>query len=254
MSLALLGALLIGICLGLLGSGGSIITVPVLVFMMKRPEKLAIAESLAIVGSIAFVGALSYMLRAQVQWKSVLYFGFPGMVGASLGGCCSYFSSGALQLTLFALLMLMVSGMMILDQSIFEKMIIRHPSIKYNVLGGVLVGYITGFIGIGGGFLIVPSLIVLCNISMPFAIGTSLVIIAMNAFTGFINQIFILNILHLPVDWTIITTFSCVGILGSLSGSLIANRVPQIYLRKAFGLSVFGMGCYILLSTSNFLT
>lgn len=251
MTLALLGALLIGTCLGLLGSGGSIITVPILIFVMERPEKLAIAESLAIVGSVALVGAIPYMLRSQVDWKIVLYFGLPGMIGASLGGCCSYFISGAFQLTLFAFLMLVVSGIMLLDQSLFEKMIIPHQSVKLIILEGLLVGSVTGFIGVGGGFLLVPSLIILCSVSMPFAVGTSLVIIAMNAFTGFFNQLMILGVLHLSVDWTIIAIFSIVGMLGSLSGSWLTNRIPQLYLRKIFGLSVLGMGSYILLR--NFL-
>lgn len=251
MIIALLGALIIGICLGLLGSGGSIITVPILIFLMERPEKIAIAESLAIVGSVALVGAISYMLRSQIDWKSVLYFGLPGMFGASLGGCCSYFISGAIQLSLFAFLMLIVSGVMLLDQSIFEKIIIPHQSVKLIVLEGVLVGSVTGFIGVGGGFLLVPSLIILCNVSMPFAIGTSLVIIAMNAFTGFFNQLLILGVLDLSVDWAIIAIFSIIGMLGSLSGSWFTNRIPQVYLRKAFGFSVLGMGSYILLR--NFL-
>lgn len=251
MLFALFAALLIGLCLGLLGSGGSIITVPILVFIMERPEKIAIAESLAIVGSVAIVGAIPYMLRSQVDWKSVLYFGLPGMVGASLGGCCSYFISGALQLTLFALLLLIVSGIMLLDQAIFEKFIIPHQSVKLIILEGLLVGSLTGFIGVGGGFLLVPSLIILCNVSVPFAVGTSLVIIAMNAFTGFFNQLLILQVLQLSVDWSIILIFSMIGMLGSLSGSWFTNHIPQMYLRKAFGLIVLGMGSYMILK--NFL-
>lgn len=247
MIIALLGALVIGVSLGLLGSGGSIITVPILVFILQRPEKLAISESLAIVGSIALIGALPYILRHEVKWKSVLFFGLPGMFGACLGGCGSYFISGTIQLMIFAFVMIVVATIMLSSQSIIDKMTCDRQSIALTILEGFLVGCLTGFIGIGGGFLIVPSLVILGNLSMPFAIGTSLVIIAMNAITGFVQQLFILSILDLSVDWNIIAIVSIAGVLGSISGSLISKQVPQMYLRKAFGLSVLVMGSYILI-------
>jgi uncharacterized membrane protein YfcA len=247
MILALLGALAIGVSLGLLGSGGSIITVPILVFILQRPEKIAICESLAIVGSVALVGAIPYMFRRQIEWKSVLFFGLPGMLGACLGGCGCYYVTGTLQLILFALVMLIVASIMLSNRSIFEKATFARQSIWVTVLEGFLVGCLTGLIGVGGGFLIVPSLVLLGNLSMTFAIGTSLVIIAMNALTGFIQQFFILKALHLSIDWKIIVIVTIVGILGSLTGGVVGNRIPQMYLRKAFGLSILAMGSYILI-------
>lgn len=247
MILALLGALAIGVSLGLLGSGGSIITVPILVFILQRPEKIAICESLAIVGSVALVGAIPYMLRGQVKWKGVLLFGVPGMLGAWLGGWVCYYISGTIQLIFFAFVMLIVAGIMLSNQSIFEKMTFACQSVEVTILEGFFIGCLTGLIGVGGGFLIVPSLVLLCNLSMPFAIGTSLVIIAMNALIGFVQQLFVLKALHLSVDWKIIVTISIAGILGGLYGGWIGNRIPQIYLRKAFGLSVLAMGSYIII-------
>ena len=244
---ALWGALAIGISLGLLGAGGSIITVPILVFILHRPEKQAIAESLAIVGSIALIGSIPYMLTKQVQWKSVLFFGVPGMIGACLGGCGSYFVSGTLQLILFACIMLTVAGMMLSNEAGFNRITFSYQSNKLTIAEGFLVGCLTGFIGIGGGFLIVPSLMILCNLSMSLAIGTSLVIIAMNAFAGFFEQLIVLHFLHLSVDWRVIMIVASAGMLGSLSGSWIGKQVPRIYLRKAFGVTILMMGSYILL-------
>jgi len=251
MILALLGALVIGISLGLLGSGGSVITVPVLVFILQRPEKLAIAESLAIVGSVALIGSIPYMLRAQVKWKSILIFGLPGMFGACLGGYGTYYINGTIQLTLFGIMMLFIAGLMLSNQSFFNQASVIHQPVGLIILEGFLIGTLTGFIGIGGGFIIVPSLVLLCNLSIPFAIGTSLVIISMNAFSGFLDQFFFLKAMHLSVDWTVITMMSSFAIFGSLSGSWIGPKISQIYLRKAFGFSVLMMGSYIIFK--NFL-
>lgn len=247
MMLALLGALVIGMSLGLLGSGGSILTVPVLVFILHRPEKLAVAESLAIVGFVALIGAIPYALRYQIHWSSVLFFGLPGMLGACVGGCGSYYISSSLQLTLFAFVMLAVAGMMLFGPSSFDKSTPFQQSVWLVILEGFLAGCLTGFMGVGGGFLIVPALVIFSHLSMSLAVGTSLVIIAMNCFTGFFEHRFVLDALHLSVDWKIIGMISIAGILGSFIGNLINEKTPQIYLRKIFGLGVLVMGLYILI-------
>jgi uncharacterized membrane protein YfcA len=247
MILALLGALMIGISLGLLGAGGSILTVPVLVFVLQRPEKEAIAESLAIVGCTALMGAIPYAFRHQIHWKSVLLFGLPGMLGAYVGGCISYYLSGQMQLTIFAFVMLIVAGMMLFGPPTFEKL---NPSRSFAwliMLEGFLIGCLTGCIGIGGGFLIVPALVILSQLPMTLAIGTSLMIIAINAFIGFGQQLLNLSHLQLHVDWQVIGIISIAGIFGSIVAGFIAQKIPQIYLRKTFGLSVLVMGIYMLI-------
>jgi uncharacterized protein len=246
MVLALLGALVIGISLGLLGSGGSILTLPVLIFILDRPEKIAVAESLAIVGCIAFVGAIPYAIRTNIHWKSVVCFGFPGMLGAYIGARCSYYIEEPVQLSLFAIVMLGASGMMFFGPPSFETLTPPKYSMMVTILGGFIVGCITGIIGVGGGFLIVPALVLFSHLPMFFAIGTSLIIIAMNSFTGFIEQQIALNHLQMQVDWEIIGIISIIGILGSFAGSMIAKRISQIRLRQIFGLSILVMGCYIL--------
>lgn len=249
MELALFGALLIGICLGLLGAGGSIIIVPVLLFILQRPEKVAIAESLAIVAFIASVGAIPYSIRKQIHWKSVLLFGIPGMLGACVGGFCTYYVTSTWQFILFALLMIVAATRMIGDFSALEKY--KSPSIQQSPLliavEGFLIGWLTGFIGIGGGFIIVPALVLLRNLPMTLAIGTSLVIIAMNAFTGFFEQLHALEALDLSVEWTIIFIMSLTGIVGSLFGALLAKYISQYYLRKTFGFSILTLGIIMLI-------
>lgn len=247
MILALLAALAIGVSLGLLGSGGSIFTIPSLVFILQRPEKEAIAESLAIVGIIAFFGSIPYMLREQVHWRSILFFGVPGMIGASIGGCGSYFIKGELQLFFLGFVMLGVAAVMLIDKSRFERMVISAKSPSPLVIGGFLIGSLTGVLGVGGGFILVPSLLLFCRLSMKRAVGTSLVIISLNAAIGFINQIFIFKILDLSVDWGVIATLSIAGVIGSLLGGLIGEKVSQEYLRRVFGVAVIVMGIYLLL-------
>lgn len=248
MILALLSALIVGISLGLLGSGGSICTVPVLVFILQRPEKVAIAESLAIVGSIAVVAAIPYILRTQVHWRSVLLFGLPGVGGAYFGGYESYYISGFIQLTIFALIMIVVAGIMLFGSPPVNQPTPYQQPPLLTILEGFLLGCMTGCIGVGGGFLIVPALVILNHLSMSFAIGTSLIIITMNAFTGFFRQLVVLDALQLNVDWRVIVVISIVGILGSLAGSSIGKNISQIYLRKIFGLNALAMGMYILFS------
>lgn len=170
MILAWLGAALIGLSLGLLGSGGSILTVPVLVYLVGEPEKIAIAESLAVVGGISLVGALPYALRRQVDWTSVVWFGIPGVVGTFLGAALSVYLSGAVQLLLFAAVMLLAAVMMFRSSPIAgeqggEQMAGPRSPLKVG-LEGLVVGVVTGLVGVGGGFLIIPALVLLGGLPM----------------------------------------------------------------------------------------
>lgn len=150
MLFAWLGAALIGISLGLLGSGGSILTVPVLVYLAGEPDKVAIAESLAIVGGIALAGSIPYAARRSVDWRSVLYFGIPGMAGTYAGAALSRFLPGPVQLALFALVMLSAAVMMFRQEQDRSDEHARHAAWKI-ILEGTGVGIITGLVGVGGG-------------------------------------------------------------------------------------------------------
>mgnify|MGYP001252745075 CR=1 FL=1 len=251
MLLALLGALAIGLSLGLMGSGGSILTVPILVYLVGQPEKLAIAGSLAIVGGIALAGALPWTLKRQVDLRSLLWFGLPGMAGTWLGAWASQWFSGAAQLALFAVVMLLAAVMMFRSPASASTPDARAPRGRLAIVGdGLAVGAITGLVGVGGGFLIVPALVLLGRLSMQKAIGTSLWIIAMKSFTGFIGYLPVLEKQGLQLDWRLIGLFIAIGAPGTLVGMQLASRLPQQTLKRAFAVFLVLMGVYIVLRTA----
>lgn len=242
---AWLGALLVGLVLGLLGSGGSILTVPVLVYLVGEPNKLAIAESLGIVTLISLVGALPFAYKKQVDWRSVGLFGVPGMVGAYLGAYLSKFVPGTFQLALFAGVMLLAAILM------FRR---THPdpdeteprAYRKVMLDGLGVGVLTGLVGVGGGFLIVPALVLLGGLSMHLAIGTSLCIIALKSISGFAKYIDVLGEAGLSIHWNLVLIFSLIGIVGSFVGGRIGAYVPQARLKRGFAVFLVLMGVVIL--------
>jgi len=245
---AWLGAMAIGVSLGLLGSGGSILTVPVLVYLIGQDEKLAIAGSLAIVGAIALAGSIPYLRKRQVDWRTVVLFGIPGMAGTYMGAWIATWVSGLVQLALFAVVMLLASWQMlkpvVLDDTPHE------PREVWKIgLDGLLVGILTGLVGVGGGFLIVPALVLLGGLTMHRAVATSLVIIALKSFTGFWKYLDVLDQQNLVLDWNVIAIVTALGIVGTLIGSRIARRVDQHKLRRIFGLFLIVMGVYILART-----
>ena len=244
----LLGALAIGLSLGLLGSGGSILTVPVLVYLFGQDEKVAIAGSLAVVGTIALAGSIPYALRRQVDWRNVLWFGLPGMMGTYIGAWVANFISGAAQLALFAGVMLLAAIMMLRPAprvSLTDSH--RHP-VKI-VADGLAVGALTGIVGVGGGFLIVPALVLLGGLSMHLAVGTSLMIIAMKSASGFLKYLDVLDRFELTLDWFVLGIVTASGILGTFAGHSLSGRIPQSSLRRIFAVFLLLMGAWIMWRT-----
>ncbi|HVC29523.1 MAG TPA: sulfite exporter TauE/SafE family protein [Gammaproteobacteria bacterium] len=248
MLLALLGAVLIGLTLGLLGSGGSILTVPVLLYLVHMPDKLAIASSLGIVGGISFMGALPYAWQRLMQWRFVLLFGLPDMLGAWMGAWVGEFMPGVLQLLIFALVMLVAALVMLRQPALNPDPALRHADWKI-MLSGLCVGILVGVVGVGGGFLIVPALVILGKLMMRPAVATSLVIIMLASFTGFIRNLISLPRFSLHIDWSIIGLFILVGAFGSFAGHQISRRIPQHRLRQLFGVFLVLMGIYIVWQT-----
>lgn len=258
MTLAWLGALAIGLSLGLLGSGGSILTVPVLVYLVGQDEKVAIGGSLFVVGAIAAVGGLQYAFRRLVDWRSVLWFGLPGMAGTYGGAALAEYVSGTLQLTAFALVMLAAAVSMLRRPSAKREEGGGEPAAatakpeeggrrrSSQALDGLAVGVVTGFVGVGGGFLIVPALTVLGGLPMPLAIGTSLVIIALKSFTGFAKYLEVLASVGLELDWPVLGMLTGVGIAGSFAGRRLGRRMSDERLRRLFGLFLVVVGGWIL--------
>ena len=239
------GAIAIGVSLGLLGSGGSILTVPVLVYLVGQDEKVAIAGSLFIVGSIALAGSLQFIRAGFINWRSVATFGLPGMAGTYLGAVIAAHVSGLMQLALFAVVMLLASYLMLRPIKLTEG---EHPPrALWKIAGdGLVVGVITGLVGVGGGFLIVPALVLLGGLSMHHAVATSLVIIALKSYSGFYKYLDVLSEQDLSLDWPVLWLITVLGIAGSIVGSRLARRIHQDRLKRWFGYFLIVMGIYIL--------
>ena len=239
------GAIAIGVSLGLLGSGGSILTVPVLVYLVGQDEKVAIAGSLFIVGSIALAGSLQFVRAGLINWRSVAIFGLPGMVGTYAGAAIAAYVSGLMQLALFAVVMLLASYLMLRPIKLADA---EHaPRALWKIAGdGLVVGIITGLVGVGGGFLIVPALVLLGGLSMHQAVATSLVVIALKSFSGFYKYLDVLGDQGLRLDWPVLALVTVLGIAGSIAGSRLARRVHQDRLKRWFGYFLIVMGIYIL--------
>lgn len=265
---ARLGAAAVGLSLGLLGSGGAILTVPILVYLVGHDEKIAIAESLAIVGAIAVAGAARAAMQKRVDFRSAALLAFPGIVGTYLGASAAKFIPGAMQLVLLAALMLPASALMFRNgraeddhrnaKSPASRAILsgcaayRRCSLWGVAAQGVGLGLATGLVGVGGGSLIVPVLVLLCRLPMLTAIGTSLAIIAVNSTTGLLQYLAVLA--ERPdapgqsaqVNWAIIGIFAAVGIAGSLVGNFLAGRIYQETLKRIFAVFLVVMAAYIL--------
>lgn len=247
MLLAWIGALVIGITLGLLGSGGSILTVPVLTYLVGQETKVAIAGSLMIVGIISVFSAIPYARQKLVKWRTVVLFGVPGMVGASAGAWAAHFVSDAMQMLIFAALMLVAAFLMFRPVKLDDENQEHAERAMYKIaIDGFVVGAITGLVGVGGGFLIIPALVLLGGLSMRLAVGTSLIIIAVKSFAGFVSYLPVLESLNLSIDWSVIWIFSAIGIVGGWLGHQISSKVNQEQLKKGFAVFLVLMGAFIL--------
>jgi hypothetical protein len=195
--------------------------------------------------ALLLAGSLQFLRAGLIQWRSVLVFGVPGMIGTWLGAFLASWVPGITQLALFAVVMLIASWLMLrpLDLEHAEG----TPREVWKVAtDGLVVGVITGLVGVGGGFLIVPALVLLGGLTMHQAVATSLVVIALKSFSGFYKYLDVLDKQNLELDWQALTLVTGLGIAGSFAGAKIAHRVPQHKLKQGFGVFLIVMGIYIL--------
>ncbi|WP_018800621.1 sulfite exporter TauE/SafE family protein [Salinispora arenicola] len=235
-------AVLIGLSLGLLGGGGSILAVPLLVYVADLPAKEAIATSLLVVGVTSAVGVLPHARAGRIRWRTGLLFGVAGMVGAYAGGRLAVFVPAAVLLTGFAVMMLATAAAMIRGRRATgggpappELPVLRV------LVDGVVVGLVTGLVGAGGGFLVVPVLALLGGLPMPVAVGTSLVVIAMKSFAGLAGYLS-----NTSIDWSLAAMVTAAAVAGSLAGARLAGRVPEVVLRRTFGWFVVVVGVFMV--------
>lgn len=242
LALTLLLSIMIGLSLGLLGGGGSILTVPILTYVAGSDPKEAIAASLFVVGVTSVFSAVTHARQGRVKWRTALIFGLASMVGAFLGGLAGGYIPGAVLMIAFAVMMVATSLAMIRGRK-KEKESSAHtdlPIVKI-LIEGLGVGLVTGLVGAGGGFLVVPALALLGGLSMPVAVGTSLVVIAMKSFAGLGGYL-----TSVSLDWALVGAVTAAAIVGSVIGARLAGRIPEAALRKGFGIFVLVMGFFVL--------
>lgn len=238
---------LIGFTLGLLGGGGSILTVPILVYIFGVEVHSAIGTSLAVVGATAIIGAITHSRRGNVKLKSGFAFGVMAMVGAIPGAWFSHFVGEKIILILFALLMIVVGLRMLLrETSYLSKEAATHTdlyifrSTLVLMAMGFVVGLLTGFFGVGGGFLIVPALVLVGNFPIHQAVGTSLLIIAMASVSGFVGHLSLVNL-----NFFIMAYFVIGSIVGVILGTTSSSRIPEKRLTQSFGLFIIIISLYL---------
>lgn len=240
--------LAVGLSLGLLGGGGSILTVPVFVYVLGFGAKESIAMSLAAVGAISIVGALAHWRAGNVKWRIAGIFSVVAMAGTYLGARLAVYFSGTAQLLLFAVVMLAAAFFMLRPPKAVDvaSKSSEHLPIHWIVLEGLAVGVLTGLVGVGGGFLIVPALVLLGRVPMKHAVGTSLVIIAFKSAAGFVGYLG-----QVTIAWGFIGQFIAVAVLGILIGSKLVHYVPQRALQRVFAAFLLVMGTAILYSNRS---
>lgn len=238
-------AILIGLSLGLLGGGGSILTVPILVYALEMDPKVSIALSLAIVAMTSLIGVFGHYKNKNIDFKIAAIFGPVAMAGTFFGAKLSVFLSGQVQLILFSVIMLLASIFMIKNarKSDQENKTESGKELNYPliIIEGLIVGIVTGLVGVGGGFLIVPALVLLTGLPMKRAVGTSLLIISLKSFSGFAGYI---GLVEIP--WSFLGLFTLFSGAGILIGSYLVRFVSQRQLKSGFAVFLIFMGVYIL--------
>ncbi|AUY53677.1 sulfite exporter TauE/SafE family protein [Streptomyces sp. CB01881] len=240
-TLAIAASLLIGVLLGILGGGGSMLTVPILVYLAGQDTKQAITTSLFVVGVTSIAGLISHARAGRVRWRTGALFGLAGMAGAYAGGRVAAHIPDTVLLVAFALMMLATAAAMLRGPRKTTQQAQRELPLHRLLLQGLVVGAVTGILGAGGGFLIVPALALLAGLPMGIAVGTSLLVIAMNSFAGLAGHI---SGAHL--DWYLALAVTAAAVLGSLIGGRYAGRIPQHTLRTGFGWFIIAMGLFVL--------
>lgn len=236
-------AVLVGVSLGLLGGGGSVLTVPLLVYVAQQGPQEAIATSLLVVAATSALGAVSHARAGRVRWRVALLFGAAGMAGAFGGGRIGALMPGTLLLVLFAALLVVTAVAMLRGGRTVDDGARDQAGVWRILLHGVVVGGVTGVVGAGGGFLVVPALVLLGGLPMHAAVGTSLVVIAMKSGAGFLGYA-----TSTPIDWPLALAVVVAASLGAVVAGRLSDRIEADRLRAGFGWFVLAVGQAVLIT------
>lgn len=231
----------IGLSLGLIGGGGSIITVPVLVYVMGVDAHQAIGMSLAVVGATSLVGAGLHYRRGTVDIRTGSLFGASGIAGAYFGSRLTYLFSPSALLLVFAALMILIAALMLVRKQSLQKAETPDKSVFKAVIAGLVVGLLTGFLGVGGGFLIVPALTLFGGLEMKRAIGTSLFVIAINCAAGLAG-----HLSHGSFDLRLTALVTLLAVTGTLAGATLSHTVSSVNLSRAFSIFVLAVAMFLV--------
>ena len=257
--LGYIGALIVGLVLGLIGGGGSILTVPLLVYLLGYNPVVATAYSLFVVGTTSMVGTFQKYKKELVDFKTGLAFSFPSFIAVYLsrrylvpGIPDTLFTMGSFTLTkgmgimiFFAIIMIVASYSMIKNKKKHDETIEKQKYHK-TFIQGVVIGTITGIIGAGGGFLYVPALVIWANIPMKKAVGTSLIIVTINSLIGFIG-----DVQTLEIEWNFLLSFTAISIIGIVLGVFLSKFISGKRLKKSFGIFTLIMAIYIIFKETS---
>ncbi|MCH9830581.1 MAG: sulfite exporter TauE/SafE family protein [Candidatus Nanopelagicales bacterium] len=246
-------SIFIGGAVGLLGGGGSILTTPLLVYVLDFTPKEAITASLFIVGVTSLFGLINHARGGRVQWRTGLIFGGAGMTGAFIGGQVGSHLPGALLLGAFSVMMGVTAVAMLRGRRTVEGSHHKGLPVFRIILDGLVVGLVTGLVGAGGGFLVVPALALLGGLPMPIAVATSLLVVAMKSFAGFAGYAlqfgdgsFVSLNPETEINWGLTLIITAGAIIGALIGSRMVGKIHPDKLRKGFGWFVLVMAVFIL--------
>jgi uncharacterized membrane protein YfcA len=258
-----IASLIIGISLGLIGGGGSILTVPVMVYLFSVQPLLATSYSLFVVGTTSLVGAANNYKRGFVNINTALLFGIssiitvfltrkfiiPAIAGFTININGLIFTEAMFTMLLFAMLMVIAAVSMIKTRppSIIDIPSSKNINFSSLLLYGIGIGFITGLLGAGGGFLLIPTLVIVVGLTMKEAVGTSLLIIALNSLIGFAGDLG-----HFTIQWKLLLSVTTIAITGIFIGGAMAKKIPAEKLKKGFGWFVLVMGIYIILKEALF--
>lgn len=260
-----IASIAMGIILGLMGGGGSILTVPILVYLFALSPMVATGYSLFVVGTTALIGSIMYIRKGDVDFRAGFAFALPSVIGVNVSRGiiipqipAVVAQVGTFTLTKEILVMLAFAALMVAAAySMIQKKSERRPMearpiLRIALVGtqGLIVGMIAGFVGAGGGFLIIPALVFMTGLTMRVAVGTSLMIIAIQSLLGFAGDVS----RGLTIEWSLLVAVAAFAIIGIVAGSAIAHRIKEQKLKAAFGWFVLVMGITILLEQLSHLS